>query len=204
MYLGSWNIDDYLTWPVNTHDPSDGSAADATGSPAYRIYEDETGTAILTGSMTKLDDANTIGFYTERIQLTAASGFERGKSYTIYISATVSGVTGTVSHTFQVGAAVDVRYLDGNGDAPLQQKRLLETAVFGTVAASSTTTVINTTGLSGTLANNRINGRTLYFLAGSSLEKEATAVEGYDNVTGQITVTALTIAPAAGDTFVII
>jgi len=107
MYLGSWKIDDYLTFVCNTHKASDGAATDADAVPTYRVYEDETGTAILTGSMAKLDDANTVGFYGERIQLTAASGHEKGKSYSIYISATVSSVTGTMSHTYQIEAEVD-------------------------------------------------------------------------------------------------
>lgn len=104
MYLGSWKINDWLTFPVNTHNPTTGAAADATAVPAYRIYEDETGTPIVTGNTAKLDDANTLGFYSERVQLTAASGFEAGKSYTIYVSATVATILGTMSHSFQMQA----------------------------------------------------------------------------------------------------
>jgi hypothetical protein len=107
-YLGSWKIDDYLTFPCNTHRPDSGAAADATGSVTYRVYEDETASPIVNGNMAVLDDANTTGFYTERIQLTAANGFEKGKSYTIYIEATVNAVVGTMSHTFQIEAEVDV------------------------------------------------------------------------------------------------
>ena len=106
MYLGSWKIDDYLTFPVNTHTPATGAATDADAVPTWRIYEDETGTAIATGSTAKLDDTNTTGFYSERIQLLAATGFEAGKSYTIYISATVGAIVGTMSHTFQIQAEV--------------------------------------------------------------------------------------------------
>jgi hypothetical protein len=114
MFLGAWNIDDYLTFPANTHAAATGAATDADAVPSYRVYEDETGTAILTGSMAKLDDTNTTGFYSERIQLTAANGFEVGKTYTIYISAAVSSVTGTNSHTFKVEAAgVDVLTVGG-------------------------------------------------------------------------------------------
>lgn len=100
-YLGIWQIDGLLTFAANTH-ATTGAATDADAVPAYRVYEDETGTAILTGNMAKLDDANTIGFYSEQITLSAANGFEVGKSYTIYISAAVSSVTGTLSHAFQV------------------------------------------------------------------------------------------------------
>lgn len=107
MYLGSWKIDDVLTFPANTHSSTTGAATDADAVPAYRVYEDETGTAILNGSMAKLDDANTTGFYSEQITLSAANGFEKGKCYTVYISAAVSSVTGTMNHTFQIEAEVD-------------------------------------------------------------------------------------------------
>ena len=106
MYLGSWNIDDYLTIPVNTHTPATGAATDADAVPSYRVYEDDTGTAIENGSLAKLDDANTTGFYVLRIQLDAATGYEAGKHYTVYVSATVGSIEGTLSHQFQIGAEV--------------------------------------------------------------------------------------------------
>lgn len=104
-YLGQWQIDDLLTFPANTHTAATGAATDADAPPDYRVYEDETATPILTGSMALLDSANTVGFYSEQITLSAANGFEVGKSYTIYITATVATVVGTMSHTFQVEAA---------------------------------------------------------------------------------------------------
>ena len=107
MYLGSWTVDDHVTFSCNTHTPSSGAATDADAVPTYRIYEDETGAAITNGSMAKLDDANTVGFYSERVQLTAALGFEKGKTYTVYITATVGGVAGTMSHMLQIEAEVD-------------------------------------------------------------------------------------------------
>jgi len=107
MYLGSWKINDYLTIPCNTHTPSTGAATDADAVPTYRIYEDDTGTAIDNGNTAKLDDANTTGFYAIRLQLLSATGYEKGKTYTIYISATVGGIIGTMSHSFQIEAEVD-------------------------------------------------------------------------------------------------
>ena len=107
MYLGSWDINDYITFYINTHNTSTGAASDADSAPTYRIYEDETGTAIVTGSMSLLDDSNTTGFYSERIQLLSSTGYEKGKSYVIYISATVNSITGTTNHTFQIQANVD-------------------------------------------------------------------------------------------------
>ena len=95
-------IDDLLTFVCNTHRVDTGVATDADSVPSYRVYEDETTTPIPTGSMALLDSANTAGLYSEQITLSAANGFELGKSYTIYISATVNGVTGTMSHTLGI------------------------------------------------------------------------------------------------------
>jgi hypothetical protein len=104
-YLGSWKIDDYVNIPAHTHKFSTGAAFDAT-SITYRVYEDETNVEIVADqAMTKFD-AET-GFYLNRCQLTAAAGFEKGKTYTVLLKATVDGVAGTASHTFQVEAEVD-------------------------------------------------------------------------------------------------
>lgn len=105
MYLGMWQIDDLLTFTVVTHAAATGALTDADSVPSYRLYEDETGTAILTGSMAKLDDTNTTGHYSEQITLSAANGFEVGKSYSIYITAAVSSVTGATVRNFQVEPA---------------------------------------------------------------------------------------------------
>ncbi len=95
-------VGDNLVFSITTHDPDTGVLTDADSVPTYRVYEDETATAILTGSMAKLDDANTTGFYTEQIACTAANGFEVGKSYTVYITATVDSDTGGMSYAFVV------------------------------------------------------------------------------------------------------
>jgi|SRR6187549_1648292 len=102
---GDWYIDDTLTWTVNTHTVTTGAATDADSVPTYRIYEDETGTPILTGSMALLDGSNTAGLYSEQITLSAANGFEVGKSYAIYVAATVNAVPATQSFNFKLVAA---------------------------------------------------------------------------------------------------
>jgi hypothetical protein len=106
-YLGSWKIDDVLTFYANTHVFATGVATDADSAATYRVYEDETATPLLTGTMALLDSANTAGFYSEQITLSAANGFEKGKQYGIYVTATVSSVAGATNHTFQVEAEVD-------------------------------------------------------------------------------------------------
>lgn len=145
-FLGRWEINDTLVFPANTHTSATGAAADADSVPSYRIYEDETGTAILTGSMAKLEDANTTGFYSEQITLSAANGFEVGKSYTVYISATVAGVVGTMSHTFQVEAALPsvADILAGVIEGSITLKgalRLVLAVLAGETTGGGTTTV---------------------------------------------------------------
>jgi hypothetical protein len=81
--------------------PDTGVLTDADAAPAYRIYEDETATPILTGNMAKLDDANTTGFYTELVACTIANGFEHHKNYTIYITATVDSDQGGITYGFK-------------------------------------------------------------------------------------------------------
>ena len=107
MYLGSWKIDDVLYFYANTTRFDTGNATDADSDAGYRVYENETGTPLLTGAMSLLDSANTAGFYSEAITLSAANGFEKGKQYSIYKFATVNSIAGASHDTFQIEAEVD-------------------------------------------------------------------------------------------------
>jgi len=106
-------INDYFTFSVCTHDPDTGVLTDADAVPNYLIYEDETAVAILTGNMAALDPVNTTGFYTERIQATAAAGFEAGRSYTVYIEATVDGDTGGICYGLRAMTSVLDEVVEG-------------------------------------------------------------------------------------------
>lgn len=88
-------VDDVYTFYAETTKFDTGVATDADSAPSYRIYEEETATPILTGSMALLDSTNTAGFYSEQVTLSVANGFEVGKCYAVYISGTVNSVTGT-------------------------------------------------------------------------------------------------------------
>lgn len=96
-----------LVFSICTHDPTTGVLTDADAVPDYRIYEDETATPILTGSMSKLDNVNTTGFYTELINCTKSNSFEENKTYTVYIESTVDGDTGGISFAFRVDPVRD-------------------------------------------------------------------------------------------------
>lgn len=100
--MGIYQIDDLFTFIRNTHNVATGAAVDADSVPTYRVYEDETTTPILTGSMALLDSANTVGYYSEQITLSTANGFEIDKSYNIYITATINAVEVTTNISFQI------------------------------------------------------------------------------------------------------
>lgn len=146
-YIGSWKIDDLVTFVANTHDFATGAATDADAVPSYRVYEDETGTAILTGNMAKLDDANTTGFYSEQITLSAANGFEKGKSYHIYISATVDSVAGTTFRCLQIEAEVDANVVSGG----------VNTTSWGGTAVASANVLIDGAITAAKIATNAID-----------------------------------------------
>jgi len=104
-------LGDNLTFSICTHDPDTGVLTDADAVPDYWVYEDETGVSINANTpdedvMAKLDDAHTTGFYTETLACTTGNGYEVGKTYTVYIEATVSSDKGGISYAFKV-ATVD-------------------------------------------------------------------------------------------------
>jgi len=100
-------IGDNLTFTIVTLDPTTGALSDADALPTYRVYEDETAVAILTGNMTLLDAVNTTGFYSEQIACTAGNGFESDKSYNIYVGATVNSIAGGISCGFRARTEPD-------------------------------------------------------------------------------------------------
>jgi hypothetical protein len=94
-------IGDNLVFTITTHDPDTGVLTDASASPDYRVYEDETAAAIDTGKMDKLDADNTTGFYAHTLTCSSGNGYEDGKTYSIYIEATVDGDKGGISYGFK-------------------------------------------------------------------------------------------------------
>ncbi|GAG98998.1 unnamed protein product, partial [marine sediment metagenome] len=100
-------LEDTIVFSVTCHDPDTGVLTDADDPPDYWIYEEETGVSINASTpnadvMALLDDAHTTGFYAESIVCSAANGYEVGKTYNVYIEATVDGDTGGISYAFNV------------------------------------------------------------------------------------------------------
>lgn len=197
-------IGDNLVFTVTTHSFSTGAAADADSVPSYRVYEDETGTAILTGSMAKLDDANTTGFYSELIACTSGNGFENGKSYTVYIEATVSSVVGAVSYGFKAydRRKADAVAISGSLTAADLLEIMAQLSVPIIVGASASTTSIPS-DLGGTYNSNAFVNRQLAMSSGGVI-KEFSTITGYDGATGEFTVQGFTDAPAENDLGIVI
>jgi len=105
MYLGIYDIDEYVPIPVVAHRFSSGAAYAATVL-TYSIYEEGNTTGIDEDvDMTPATPFDTVvGFYYGRRQLTAAAGFERGKIYVVLVKATVDSVSAIESHVFQIRA----------------------------------------------------------------------------------------------------
>ena len=95
-------LEDSIIFSICCHDPDTGVLTDADDFPVFRVYEDETETPISGGSMEKLDDANTTGFYIGELTCSGRNGYNVGKSYNIYIEATVDGSTGGMCYGFTV------------------------------------------------------------------------------------------------------
>ncbi len=93
------DIGDNLVFSICTHDPDTGVLTDAGSAPEYWVYEEENTTEILTGNMAKFDSKT--GHYTELIAVTTGNGFEVGKTYTIFIDATVDSDTGGICYAFK-------------------------------------------------------------------------------------------------------
>src|SRR4030042_2227840 len=90
-----------LTFTIPTHDAETAEEHDADEAPSYRVYESETAVPILTGTMDKLDDDNTVGFYAETIACTTVNGFEVNGSYNIRCRAIVHTIPGCISYGFR-------------------------------------------------------------------------------------------------------
>ena len=201
-------IGDNLIFSICTHDPDTGVLTDADAVPSYRIYEDETATPILTGDMAKLDDANTTGFYTETIACTSGNGFKNGKTYTIYIVATVDADTGGICYGVKAydRRKADVIAVSTSTDAADKLEASAETIVIGTAATGTLSTTEMTTDLTISV-NDQMNGRILIFkedTTTAALRRQATNITDTAITNGKLTFTAITTAPVNGDTFVIL
>ena len=121
-----------FTFPVQT--PATGACVDADALPTYRVYASGSDTVVATGNCAKRDDANTLGYYTARAQVTVAGGYAVGIDYEVRVAAIVGGVTGAaVVGGFRVVPA-DVARDDQVTDARMLLLDQLDVATDDTLA----------------------------------------------------------------------
>lgn len=77
---------------VTTCDPSTGAVTDADSAPGWKVFEEDSDTAIQSGTMTKRTTKT--GNYRASVTVSAGNGFDVGKWYSIVVSATVDSTTG--------------------------------------------------------------------------------------------------------------
>lgn len=117
MSFGTAYLGENMVFYAQTTRFSTGAEYDAGSAPTYRVYEMETGTPLLTGSMALLDDSNTVGLYSEQIAVTTGNGFEVDKYYAVRIAGTVDSVAAATVQSFVVRQAPN---LDTSGRMTLQ------------------------------------------------------------------------------------
>jgi len=100
MFFGMTQLG--LTQPIWLLTSADGvTPASATGSPAYTVYEEGTGTSVVNGSMTGEVDSKT-GLYRASLTVSAGNGYASGKTYFVHMSYVVSTVTYVQTGSFVV------------------------------------------------------------------------------------------------------
>ena len=101
-FRGFVKLEDTATGMWQCKDTSNVPTA-ASGSVTFRVYG-PTGTLMNsgTGTATAVDAANITGVYMFSKQATAANGYESGKIYTVFFSATAGGQPRGGEVSFQV------------------------------------------------------------------------------------------------------
>lgn len=131
----------------------------------------------------------------------ASSGFLSG---TTNLNADVIKVNGNNSSGLLSGTTAfnaDTVKISGNSTAADNLEESAKGIVTGTVSTSSTTTIITTNLTEST--NDHYNGRRIVFITGA-LAGQVSEVTDYSGTSKNLTVTALTEAPANTDTFVLV
>jgi hypothetical protein len=203
-------VDETVHFDVVTHPPTTGAVSDADSVPTYAVFEEDTDTAIATGSLTKR--GSIMGSYRGSFVASGAS-VDVGKFYSVIVTGTVNSIQGrTVALHFRAAPLeitegmprVDLAALSGNSTAAVNLRQAALGQYWGTVAASPTptTTSFADSGLTQTLSGHW-NGRIIIFITGT-LARAATDITGFTPATDTVTFTALPAAPSAADSYVIV
>lgn len=113
-YLGEYRIGDTLPVPATTHQFSSGGVYAPT-SLTYSIYEEVSTSHLLENvDMVPASPFDSItGFYLKAVTLSAVTGFDENKTYTVVIKATVDGVNCIDYHTFRIVPDTNTLLVEG-------------------------------------------------------------------------------------------
>lgn len=101
----------------------------------------------------------------------------------------------------------DILAIDGDTDAPTRLKRGTLSTVLGTCDAGGNVTTVIALSLTATAVDDQFIGRLIIFDTGTTttgLRGQATAITDYTHASKTFVVSALTTAPATGDTFTVL
>ena len=204
-YVGSWDIGDTLVFAVQTVD-NQGTLSDATSGPDFRIYEDESGTPLVTGTMTLLDSAGTTGLYSASVPLDAIDGFQQSHAYAIYIEYQDGPRLFGELRQFQIGAAADVEFIQTSSVGAAQLRLSCDQIKAGSVDDS--TLAPSQTSFESSFNEtdpDLYKDRDIYWSTGV-LEGSKTSIQSYSftNGKGRFTVSPMILTPADGDVFFLI
>jgi hypothetical protein len=89
-----YKLDQYFEFTFQTQRFDTGAATDADALPTWRTYEENVDSVVANDNCAKRDDDNTAGYYYARGQITAAAGYEVGKTSEVRAAAAVNSVSG--------------------------------------------------------------------------------------------------------------
>lgn len=197
MTLGDFDAGTVVYGKFTTFRPSTGAAYTLGGTPALSVYKDNSTTQSTTGVTLTADFDSVTGLNHFAIDTSADGTFySAGSFFDVVIT------TGTVDGVSVVGAVVGRFSIEATS-----MKTYQKLGVNGVCNTGATTTSIPTSSLSpAASAADQFKGRTLIFAKDTTtaaLRGQATDITA-STAGGTLTVTALTTAPASGDTFKIV
>jgi hypothetical protein len=197
VYLGDLAANQIFDFKFTTRTTT-GAPTTLAGTPTLAVYKDNSTTEITAGITLTADfDART-GLNHVRIDLSASASYVAGEDYSVVITA------GTVGGTSVVGEVVGNFSVENRGKDAF--KRAVDAIVLGTVGPGATTTSIPTSSLvPAASVTDQYRGRIVAFdknTTTTALRGQATDVTA-STAGGTLTVTALSTAPASGDSFTI-
>lgn len=207
-------LEDIVHGSIATFNPNTGVNKDADSTPTLTVYEEGSSTALtVTSSVTNI----TTGRYRFQVTVEASAGFEAGKFYEVWATATVTG-TDTVTQSapvlsFKVDYGVNARQIDGSATAATNLKNsslAVRSATVVTAEAAANTATAFDTNLPLEAANyygSTNGGLVICFISGTTNQFQTRRVVASATGTANTRITveeAFDATPVNAEAFVIL